>query len=590
MRKLLIVDDESSIRFTIEDVLASDDLEVAGAETAEEGVRMAGELLPDLILLDVKLGKHSGMEVFADLRRVSPKSLLVFITGHGNAETAIEAMKLGAYDYLVKPLDVNQLQEVVEQAFEISRLMRVPAIVEEADRPQDRPDLLVGCGAAMQAVCKQIGRIAPQNVNVLILGESGTGKELVARAIYHHSQRRQAPFLAINCSAIPETLLESELFGHERGAFTGADHRRIGKFEQCNHGTLFLDEIGDMALSTQAKMLRLLQEGRFERIGGNETLTCDVRIIAATNQNLETLIEQGRFRKDLYYRVRGVTIHLPPLRERVGDIPELAHYFLYRFNRQIGTRVHSIAPETLELMERYAWPGNVRELQNAIHEALIVSAGPTLLPDFLPLEVRRSAAAETHSGVDEAAEADVDWQALPRRIETWLSEHQQNIYRRALHHFERLIIGRVMHEAGQNQGARPPSWVSAVLRYGPSSASSTCRPAARSPRPITRRPNSGGPHRAAVQIAEARQSPPAAAARPPPLLRNRLLSDRAVVARMFVGAAHGGEPHFFSRRGTNEEAADQIFSIRADPDAARDRPFSPGARRNGLMRVAKDLK
>ncbi len=452
MRKLLIIDDESSIRFTIEDVLASEDLEVVGAETAEEGVRLAAELLPELVLLDVRLGKHSGLEVFHELRRCSPKSLLVFITGHGNAETAIEAMKLGAYDYLVKPLDVNQLQEVVEHAFEISRLMRVPAILEEGDRPQDRPDLLVGCGAAMQAVCKQIGRIAPQSVNVLILGESGTGKELVARAIYHHGQRSQAPFLAINCSAIPETLLESELFGHERGAFTGAEHRRIGKFEQCNQGTLFLDEIGDMALSTQAKMLRLLQEGCFERVGGNETLSSDVRIIAATNQNLETLIEQGRFRKDLYYRVRGVTIHLPPLRERVSDIPELAHYFLYRFNREIGTRVHSISPETLELLEGYPWPGNVRELQNSIHEALIVSAGPTLLPDFLPREVRRSAAEEPSGDVDEAEGAEVDWQTLPRHIESWLSERQHNIYRRALQHFERLVIGRIMHEAGNNQG------------------------------------------------------------------------------------------------------------------------------------------
>jgi len=452
MRRLLVIDDESSIRFTIKEVLAGDDLEVVGAETAEEGIRLAHELTPDLVLLDVRLGKHSGLDVFHELRRRSPKSLLVFITGHGNAETAIEAMKLGAYDYLVKPLDVHQLQAVVEQALEISRLMRVPAILEEGERPQDRPDLLVGCGAAMQAVCKQIGRIAPQNVNVLILGESGTGKELVARAIYHHSQRSQAPFLAINCSAIPETLLESELFGHERGAFTGAEHRRVGKFEQCNHGTLFLDEIGDMALSTQAKMLRLLQEGRFERIGGNETLSCDVRIITATNQDLETLIEQGRFRKDLYYRVRGVTIHLPPLRERASDVPELAHYFLYRFNREIGTRVHSISPETLELLENYSWPGNVRELQNAIHEALIVSAGPTLLPDFLPKEIRRGAVREASGEIVQTEEVEVDWPALPRRLEGWLGEHQQNLYRRALQDFDRLIIGRVMHEVGNNQG------------------------------------------------------------------------------------------------------------------------------------------
>ena len=222
--------------------------------------------------------------------------------------------------------------------------MHVPTIVEEGDRPEDLPDRLVGSGAAMQTVCKQIGRVAPQDVNVLILGESGTGKELVARAIYHHSRRNQAPFLAINCAAIPESLLESELFGHERGAFTGAERRRIGKFEQCHGGTLFLDEIGDMAPGTQAKILRLLQEGSFERVGGSEAIAADVRVIAATNQDLDALIEQGRFRKDLYYRLRGVTIHLPPLRERREDIAELAHYFLFRYNRQLGTAVQSISP------------------------------------------------------------------------------------------------------------------------------------------------------------------------------------------------------------------------------------------------------
>ena len=287
-------------------------------------------------------------------------------------------MKLGAYDYLVKPLDASQLRQVVNQAVAISRLMHVPTIVEDGDRLEDLPERLVGSGSAMRTVCKQIGRVAPQEVNVLVLGESGTGKELVARAVYHHSRRNQAPFLIINCAAIPESLLESELFGHERGAFTGADHRRIGKFEQCHGGTLFLDEIGDMTPGTQAKILRLLQDGRFERVGGSEAITANVRVLAATNQPLDVLIEQSRFRKDLYYRLRGVTIHLPPLRERREDIAELAHYFLFRYNRQIGTTVQSITPEAMALLEAYDWPGNVRELQSVVREALIVSAGPAL--------------------------------------------------------------------------------------------------------------------------------------------------------------------------------------------------------------------
>ena len=266
--------------------------------------------------MDIRLGNRSGLELFAELPlRLTPKILVIFITGQGSSDTAIEAMKLGAFDYLVKPLDLQQLQLVVEQALKISQLMHVPAAVDTPQQVADTSDRLIGSGPAMQSICKQIGRIAPQSVNVLVLGESGTGKELVARAIYFHSRRNQGPFLAINCAAIPESLLESELFGHEKGAFTGAEHRRIGKFEQCNNGTIFLDEVGDMPLATQSKILRLLQDGQFQRVGGNETMTVDVRIVAATHQNLESMIEQGRFRNDLYYRLpRRATLELPPLR------------------------------------------------------------------------------------------------------------------------------------------------------------------------------------------------------------------------------------------------------------------------------------
>jgi two-component system, NtrC family, nitrogen regulation response regulator GlnG len=451
MAKLLVIDDEPSIQFSIAQVFAEESVQVLGAETAAEGLQLAAEESPDVILLDVRLGDDSGLEVFHDLRRLDPRSLIIFITGHGTTDTAIEAMKLGAYDYLVKPLDAEQLQQVVGQAFTISRLMHVPTILEDGDRPEDKPDRLIGSGAAMQTVCKQIGRVAPQDVNVLILGESGTGKELVARAIYHHSRRNQEPFLAINCAAIPEPLLESELFGHERGAFTGADHRRIGKFEQAHGGTLLLDEIGDMAPNTQAKILRLLQEGSFDRIGGSEPISADVRIIAATNQNLDALIEAGKFRNDLYYRLRGVTIHLPPLRERREDIAELAHYFLFRFNKQLGTAVQSISPEALELLEKYQWPGNVRELQNVVREALIVSAGPTLMPEFLPGELHQEKHTEPETEAEVGTMPDVDWATLREFVETATAQAETDIYRRALEHFDRLVISHIMRNAGGQQ-------------------------------------------------------------------------------------------------------------------------------------------
>ena len=451
MRRLLIIDDEPSVRMGIEAVFEREDVAVFTAETADAGLRLAAEQSPDVILLDIRLGQRSGLELFHELRRLDPKTLVIFITGHGTAETAIEAMKLGAYDYLTKPLDADQLQAVVEQAFAISRLMHVPAIIEDGDRPEDQADRLIGSGAAMQRVCKQIGRIAPRDVNVLILGESGTGKELVARAVYHHSRRSQAPFLAINCAAIPESLLESELFGYEQGAFTGADHRRIGKFEQCHGGTLFLDEVGDMAAHTQAKILRLLQEGRFERLGGSESIAVQVRILAATNQDLNALIEQGRFRKDLFYRLRGVTIHLPPLRERREDIAELAHHFLFRYNHQLDTAVQSISPEALERLQAYHWPGNVRELQSVMREALIVSAGPTLVPEFLPAELRQEGPPDADADVETSLLPSPDWLSLPHSLEAWLASGQTDVYRRSREQLDRLVILRVLQEVGGNR-------------------------------------------------------------------------------------------------------------------------------------------
>src|SRR5207253_10818398 len=287
-------------------------------------------------------------------------------------------------DYLFKPLDLPQLRRVVGEAVEVTRRMRAPAIVAETAADADAEGAIVGSCPAMSEVYKAIGRVAAQDVPVLITGESGTGKELVARAIYQHGPRAKALFLALNCAAIPENLLESELFGHEKGAFTGADRRRIGKFEQVSGGTLFLDEIGDMPLALQAKILRLLQEQAFERLGGNETIRTDVRLIAATHRDLTAWSAEGRFRPDLYYRLGVFTIHLPPLRERGDDVPVLVRHYLRRFSRELGREVREVAPEALERLRGYRWPGNIRELQSVLKQALLQASGTVLLPAFLP--------------------------------------------------------------------------------------------------------------------------------------------------------------------------------------------------------------
>jgi two-component system nitrogen regulation response regulator GlnG len=298
MPKLLVVDDEESVRYSFRRVFQGEDVEVLTAGTAAEGLAAIDRDDPDVIVLDLQLPDRSGLDLFREVHARSPKLPVIFITAHGNTETAIEAMKGGAFDYLVKPVDLDRLSQVLGRAFEAVRFMSGPAVLP-TDEGEDR---IVGHSLVMQEMCKAIGRVAPQDVNVLILGENGTGKELVARALYQHSRRAAMSFLVINCAAIPETLLESELFGHEQGAFTGATRRHVGKFEQAGKGTLFLDEIGDMPLGLQAKMLRVLQDQRFQRVGGTETLQTHVRVLAATNQDLPRLVEEGRFRKDLYCR------------------------------------------------------------------------------------------------------------------------------------------------------------------------------------------------------------------------------------------------------------------------------------------------
>jgi two-component system nitrogen regulation response regulator GlnG len=360
---------------------------VAHAEQAEEAITAA---MPDLVLLDVTESGRSGFADFDRLRRQWPRLCTILVAERTRSDQAIEAMKHGAIDYLLKPLQHDELVNHLAATLRISRDMTVPTVYDASrDTPGDR---IIGEAPVMHEVFKLIGLIAPREVNVLITGESGTGKELVARALYHHGKRRDHPFLAVNCAAIPETLLESELFGHEKGAFTGADIRRIGKFEQCNRGTLFLDEIGDLPLSTQAKLLRVLQDGSFQRLGSAETIHCDVRIIAATNQNLEQLIAERRFRQDLYYRLKVTSIDLPPLRDREVDAVLLAHYFVRRFNHQFGTQIGRFAPEVLPALLAYSWPGNVRELENVIKSSLVVARGTVFQLAFLPEHIRAARA------------------------------------------------------------------------------------------------------------------------------------------------------------------------------------------------------
>ncbi len=445
MPTLLVIDDEASILHAFRRAFKDPNLTLLTAGTAAEGLEAVAGAKPDVVILDLKLPDQSGLEAFRAIRRLDARIPVIFITGHGTTDTAIEAMKLGAYDYLLKPLELPQLRDMVGRALEISRLMHIPAVLADDAPIPERSDVLVGRCPAMQDVYKAIGRVASQDVTVLILGESGTGKELVARALYQHSKRATGPFLAINCAAIPETLLESELFGHEKGAFTGAERKRIGKFEQCSGGTLFLDEIGDISPLTQSKLLRVLQEQRFERVGGNETIQTDVRVIAATNCELDELVAAGRFRQDLYYRLNVFGIRLPPLRERPEDLPLLVEHFVRRFSRELSKDVQQTAPESLALLARYPWPGNVRELQSVLKQALLRATGRVLVPDFLPEVVR----AEPGTGDPPPSPgAAPEWD---RFVTERLQAGAQDLYAEALALMERQLLTSVLRHTAGNQ-------------------------------------------------------------------------------------------------------------------------------------------
>ena len=381
---IYVIDDDDQLRTSFHKLLTEEGYQVSGAASGEAGLELIRRQLPDTVILDMRLPGMNGLETFRAIREIEPRLPVIIMTAHGSTGTAIEATKLGAFDYILKPFDIPDMLKVIHQALAAGRFMRFP--VDMNGTPDNvAGEAIIGRSQAMQMVYKAIGRAAPTDATILIRGESGTGKELVARAIYQHSLRAQAPFLIINCVAIPETLLESELFGFEKGAFTGATHRRVGKIEQANGGTVFLDEIGDMPVSLQAKILRLLQEKSVERLGGRETIPVDVRIITATNRDLEKAVATGKFREDLYYRIKVVTIQLPSLSDRREDIPLLLEYFLARQASDLGVENPGITPEALGLLKSYAFPGNVRELENIIKKVLIFNRGTPIAREDVSL-------------------------------------------------------------------------------------------------------------------------------------------------------------------------------------------------------------
>lgn len=442
MTTVLVVDDDRSVLAQMKKALA--DHEVITAGDASEVLSLIEEHQPDCALLDIMLPETSGLDVFRGIKETDAKLPVIFITAGGSSETAIEAMQLGAYDYLVKPLVLDDVAELVGRAVKTRRLMNVPVAIEKDRGEATNSDLLVGNCPAMLKVYANIGRVAAQDVTVLIRGESGTGKELIARALYQHSPRKDNCFMAVNCAALPDALLESELFGHEKGAFTGADSRRIGKFEQCNGGTIFLDEVGDMAAVVQSKVLRLLQEQQFERVGGNETIETDVRIITATNRALEEMVQDEEFREDLFYRLNGFTIHLPPLRERGSDVKLLIEHFLWKLAPQLGKKdVEGISAEATGTLLNYQWPGNVRELQSVVRQALLNCTGPVIVPEFLPPEVVEPQTKSVGGGG-----GDDD---LSRYLQERIDGQSEELYAEAVEFLERKLLPHVLQHTGGNQ-------------------------------------------------------------------------------------------------------------------------------------------
>jgi two-component system NtrC family response regulator/two-component system response regulator HydG len=419
--RVIVIDDEVNAAAALERLLREDGYEVSRAHDAKSGLALLETTEADVVLTDLRMPGMDGLELLARIKEIRPETMVILMTAYGTVKTAVRAMKMGAEDYLGKPIEVEELEVVLQKALERKRLLEETRVLRERVQTKYRFDNLVGESPEMLAAFKTIQQVASSSSSVLLLGESGTGKELFAQALHQNSPRRSKPFVKVACAALPETLLESELFGHEKGSFTGALYARAGRFEMADGGTLFLDEIGDISPTVQVKLLRFLEEREFERVGGNRTYKVDVRIVCATHRDLARKLAEGTFREDLYYRLNVIEIHVPPLRARASDIPVLAHHFLKKYADANRKTVRGLSDEALALLLRHAWPGNVRELENAIERAVVLTAEPVLTPAHFPtlrrLEAAPANAAEAGISIPGSRFADIERETILRTLE-----------------------------------------------------------------------------------------------------------------------------------------------------------------------------
>jgi nitrogen regulation protein NR(I) len=441
MYKILIVDDEKNVASSFKKIMTQDGYEVFTANNAEEGLSAAKNTPVDLLIMDIRMPGMSGLDAFSKFKEIDERMPIIIMTAFGTTETAIQAMQLGAYDYIIKPFEISAMKDLIKKALEAGRLMKIEVTF---DAGKDvKGDRIIGSTSKMQDIYKTVGQVASSDVTVLLRGESGTGKELMARAIYQHSRRKNNPFVVINSAAIPETLLESELFGYEKGAFTDARERRVGKLEQGNNGTIFLDEIGDMPVSIQTKILRVMENKSFERLGGNKTIKVDVRLITATNRNLEALIKENKFREDLYYRLNVVSINIPPLREHKGDIPGLAEHFIIKYSGELNKNINTISSEALKILQAYDWPGNVRELENVIKKAMLFAKGRVILPEHI--FIIDKIASKNEDSITQLQDL------LARFVKQGIREKTTSLYKDIIEQTEKTLIMTALKQSKGNQ-------------------------------------------------------------------------------------------------------------------------------------------
>jgi len=443
MSKVLVVDDEEKVCWAFEQFLEEEGHTPLIASSAQEALEKVMVEKPDLVIMDIRMpGQLDGLEALTEMKKLDPEVYVIIMTAYGNMQTAIEAMQAGAYDYIIKPPDLDQVSVVIQKALRSQKLSRELTLLRSEVMGKYQKDNIIGQSPQMQDIYKLVGTLTTNDVTVLIEGETGVGKELVAKAIHYNSPKRGRPFITVNCAALTETLLESELFGHEKGAFTGAVGQKQGKFEVVRDGTLFLDEIGDISPNTQTKLLRVLDDGEFERVGSNKTLKMSARIIAATNRDLVRAVRAGRFREDLYYRLRVFSIHIPPLRERKEDIPLLSAFFVDMSNQELSKQIRGVDPGAMELLLTYNWPGNVRELENAIKSAAVSCRGDVILSEHLPQGITRTSQ-EPGCAALEAALGEI----FREKVRSGAS----NPFKEITEYVDELLVEMALQQADQNQ-------------------------------------------------------------------------------------------------------------------------------------------